>query len=61
MNSVDFQNRTKKLGLHVIRFVEMLPQNYASRVIINPVSYTHLCASERVDYYDRISVVLLHL
>ena len=37
MNSAEFQNKTKKLGLGVIRFVEVLPQNYASRVIINQI------------------------
>ena len=37
MNSTEFQDKTKRLGLHVIRFVEVLPQNYTSRVIINQI------------------------
>ena len=37
MNSTEFQDKTKRLGLHVIRFVEILPQNYTSRVIVNQI------------------------
>ena len=67
MNSIDFQNRTKKLGLHVIRFVEMLPQNYVSRVIINQIlrcalsvgaNYRAVCrAKSDKDFINKMKIV----
>lgn len=67
MNSTDFQNKTKKLGLHVIRLVEMLPQTYASRVIINQIlrcalsvgaNYRAVCrAKSDKDFINKMKIV----
>ncbi|MCQ4872379.1 four helix bundle protein [Butyricimonas paravirosa] len=67
MNSTDFQNKTKKLGLHVIRFVEILPQTYASRVIINQIlrcalsvgaNYRAVCrAKSDKDFINKMKIV----
>ena len=67
MNSAEFQNKTKKLGLGVIRFVEVLPQNYASRVIINQIlrcalsvgaNYRAVCrAKSDKDFIHKMKIV----
>ncbi len=67
MNSAEFQNKTKKLGLGVIRFVEVLPQNNASRVIINQIlrcalsvgaNYRAVCrAKSDKDFIHRMKIV----
>ena len=67
MNSTDFQNKTKKLGLRVIRFVEILPQTYASRVIINQIlrcalsvgaNYRAVCrAKSDKDFINKMKIV----
>ena len=67
MNSTEFQNKTKKLGLHVIRFVEILPQSYASRVIINQIlrcalsvgaNYRAVCrAKSDKDFINKMKIV----
>ncbi|WP_303181986.1 four helix bundle protein [uncultured Butyricimonas sp.] len=67
MNSAEFQNKTKKLGLGVIRFVEVLPQNNASRVIINQIlrcalsvgaNYRAVCrAKSDKDFIHKMKIV----
>ena len=67
MNSTDFQNKTKRLGLYVIRFVETLPQTYASRVIINQIlrcalsvgaNYRAVCrAKSDKDFINKMKIV----
>lgn len=67
MNSAEFQDKTKKLGLHVIRFVEMLPQSYASRVITNQIlrcalsvgaNYRAVCrAKSDKDFINKMKIV----
>ncbi|MEY8591333.1 four helix bundle protein [Butyricimonas hominis] len=67
MNSAEFQNKTKKLGLGVIRFVEVLPQNNASRVIINQIlrcalsvgaNYRAVCrAKSGKDFIHKMKIV----
>ena len=70
MNSTEFQDKTKRLGLHVIRFVETLPQNYTSRVIINQMilrcalsvgaNYRAVCrAKSDKDFINKISSIQL--
>ena len=67
MNSTEFQDKTKRLGLHVIRFVEVLPQNYTSRVIINQIlrcalsvgaNYRAVCrAKSDKDFINKMKIV----
>ena len=67
MNSTEFQDKTKRLGLHVIRFVEILPQNYTSRVIINQIlrcalsvgaNYRAVCrAKSDKDFINKMKIV----
>ena len=67
MNSTQFQDKTKRLGLHVIRFVEVLPQNYTSRVIINQIlrcalsvgaNYRAVCrAKSDKDFINKMKIV----
>lgn len=67
MNSTEFQDKTKRLGLHVIRFVEELPQNYTSRVIINQIlrcalsvgaNYRAVCrAKSDKDFINKMKIV----
>ena len=67
MNSTEFQDKTKRLGLHVIRFVETLPQNYTSRVIINQIlrcalsvgaNYRAVCrAKSDKDFINKMKIV----
>ena len=67
MNSTEFQDITKRLGLHVIRFVEILPQNYTSRVIINQIlrcalsvgaNYRAVCrAKSDKDFINKMKIV----
>ena len=67
MNSTEFQDTTKRLGLHVIRFVEVLPQNYTSRVIINQIlrcalsvgaNYRAVCrAKSDKDFINKMKIV----
>ena len=67
MNSTEFQDKTKRLGLHVIRFVEVLPQNYTSRVIINQIlrcalsvgaNYRAACrAKSDKDFINKMKIV----
>ena len=67
MNSTEFQDKTKRLGLHVIRFVEVLPQNYTSRVIINQIlrcalsvgaNYRVVCrAKSDKDFINKMKIV----
>ena len=68
MNSTEFQDKTKRLGLHVIRFVETLPQNYTSRVIINQMilrcalsvgaNYRAVCrAKSDKDFINKMKIV----
>lgn len=67
MNSTEFQDKTKRLGLHVIRFVEILPQNYTSRVIVNQIlrcalsvgaNYRAVCrAKSDKDFINKMKIV----
>ena len=67
MNSTEFQDKTKRLGLHVIRFVEVLPQNYTSRVIVNQIlrcalsvgaNYRAVCrAKSDKDFINKMKIV----
>ena len=67
MNSAEFQDKTKRLGLHVIRFVEILPQNYTSRVIVNQIlrcalsvgaNYRAVCrAKSDKDFINKMKIV----
>ena len=67
MNSTEFQDKTKRLGLHVIRFVEILPQNYTSRVIVNQIlrcalsvgaDYRAVCrAKSDKDFINKMKIV----
>ena len=67
MNSTEFQDKTKRLGLHVIRFVEILPQNYTSRVIVNQIlrcalsvgaNYLAVCrAKSDKDFINKMKIV----
>ena len=67
MNSTEFQDNTKRLGLHVIRFVEILPQNYTSRVIVNQIlrcalsvgaNYRAVCrAKSDKDFINKMKIV----
>ena len=67
MNSTEFQDKTKRLGLHVIRFVEVLLQNYTSRVIINQIlrcalsvgaNYRAVCrAKSDKDFINKMKIV----
>ena len=67
MDSTEFQDKTKRLGLHVIRFVEVLPQNYTSRVIINQIlrcalsvgaNYRAVCrAKSDKDFINKMKIV----
>ena len=67
MNSTEFQDKTKRIGLHVIRFVEVLPQNYTSRVIINQIlrcalsvggNYRAVCrAKSDKDFINKMKIV----
>ena len=67
MNSTEFQDKTKRLGLHVIRFVEILPQNYTSRVIVNQIlrcalsfgsNYRAFCrAKSDKDFINKMKIV----
>ena len=67
MNSTEFQDKTKMLGLHVIRFVEILPQNYTSRVIVNQIlrcalsvgaNYRAVCrAKSDKDFINKMKIV----
>ena len=67
MNSPEFQDKTKRLGLHVIRFVEILPQNYTSRVIVNQIlrcalsvgaNYRAVCrAKSDKDFINKMKIV----
>ena len=67
MKSTEFQDKTKRLGLHVIRFVEVLPQNYTSRVIINQIlrcalsvgaNYRAVCrAKSDKDFINKMKIV----
>ena len=67
MNSTEFQDKTKRLGLHVIRFVEILPQNYTSRVIVNQIlrcalsvgaNYRAVCrAKSDKDFIHKMKIV----
>lgn len=67
MNSIEFQDKTKRLGLHVIRFVEILPQNYTSRVIVNQIlrcalsvgaNYRAVCrAKSDKDFINKMKIV----
>ena len=67
MNSAEFQNKTKKLGLHVIRFVEILPQSHTSRVITNQIlrcalsvgaNYRAVCrAKSDKDFINKMKIV----
>ena len=67
MNSTEFQDKTKRLGLHVIRFVEILPQNYTSRVIVNQIlrcalsvgaNYRAVCrAKSDNDFINKMKIV----
>ena len=66
MNSTEFQDKTKRLGLHVIRFVE-IPQNYTSRVIVNQIlrcalsvgaNYRAVCrAKSDKDFINKMKIV----
>ena len=67
MNSAEFQDKMKRLGLHVIRFVEILPQNYTSRVIVNQIlrcalsvgaNYRAVCrAKSDKDFINKMKIV----
>ena len=67
MNSTEFQDKTKRLGLHVIRFVEILPQNYTSQVIVNQIlrcalsvgaNYRAVCrAKSDKDFINKMKIV----
>ena len=67
MNSTEFQDKTKRLGLHVIRVVEILPQNYTSRVIVNQIlrcalsvgaNYRAVCrAKSDKDFINKMKIV----
>ncbi len=67
MNSTEFQDKTKRLGLHVIRFVEILPQNYTSRAIVNQIlrcalsvgaNYRAVCrAKSDKDFINKMKIV----
>ena len=67
MNTTEFQDKTKRLGLHVIRFVEILPQNYTSRVIVNQIlrcalsvgaNYRAVCrAKSDKDFINKMKIV----
>ena len=67
MNSTEFQDKTKRLGLHVIRFVEIPPQNYTSRVIVNQIlrcalsvgaNYRAVCrAKSDKDFINKMKIV----
>ena len=67
MNSTEFQDKTKRLGLHVIRFVEVLLQNYTSRVIVNQIlrcalsvgaNYRAVCrAKSDKDFINKMKIV----
>ena len=67
MNSTEFQDKTKRLGLHVIRFVEILPQNYTSRVIVYQIlrcalsvgaNYRAVCrAKSDKDFINKMKIV----
>ena len=67
MNSTEFQDKSKRLGLHVIRFVEILPQNYTSRVIVNQIlrcalsvgaNYRAVCrAKSDKDFINKMKIV----
>ena len=67
MNSTEFQDKTKRLGLHVIRFVEILPQNYTSRVLVNQIlrcalsvgaNYRAVCrAKSDKDFINKMKIV----
>ena len=67
MNSTEFQDKTKRVGLHVIRFVEILPQNYTSRVIVNQIlrcalsvgaNYRAVCrAKSDKDFINKMKIV----
>ena len=67
MNSTEFQDKTKRLGLHVIRFVEILPPNYTSRVIVNQIlrcalsvgaNYRAVCrAKSDKDFINKMKIV----
>ena len=67
MNSTELQDKTKRLGLHVIRFVEILPQNYTSRVIVNQIlrcalsvgaNYRAVCrAKSDKDFINKMKIV----
>ena len=67
MNITEYQDKTKRLGLHVIRFVEVLPQNYTSRVIVNQIlrcalsvgaNYRAVCrAKSDKDFINKMKIV----
>ena len=67
MNTTALQDKKKRLGLHVIRFVEILPQNYTSRVIVNQIlrcalsvgaNYRAVCrAKSDKDFINKMKIV----
>ena len=67
MDSTDFQNRTKALGLQIIRLVEFFPQTHVSRVIANQLlrcglsvgaNYRAVCrAKSAKDFIHKMKIV----